>query len=294
MIDDLDDDDKREIYQFIANPTHLPTGRDHSEEFTGHDNPPYHFDTDRVFAALYSKALEATDNTPMPWTELPIHVAVEHLRNLLADEDYDRLHEFVDPAQFPLFERVLPEFRRYMRNQGVLSYQFVMLKNNLPIQAGDTWVTRDIAFYEPQDLKNSKVLRNRGIRVLVANFGELSPRHPDIREQMVDQWHIRWDDEAKAIATQSEMEAINIVARARQTTYREMISNLEMAYTGVSVPKDVLVLRLLKTIEQAIEDPKTRSLLPKDSLSILLELRNYLQPGYLPPQPSPDRPRNTA
>ena len=71
----------------------------------GHDNPPYHFDTDRVFAALYSKALEAIDSTPMPWTELPIHVAVEHLRNLLADEDYDHLYQLNDPAQFPLYEQ---------------------------------------------------------------------------------------------------------------------------------------------------------------------------------------------
>ena len=75
----------------------------------------------------------------------------------------------------------------------------------------------------------------------------------------------------------------------------EIISNLEMAYTGVSVPKDVLVLRLLQTIEQAIKDPKTQALLPKESLSILLELRNYLQPGVDPssiqaPQPQRSTP----
>ena len=283
LIDDLDEEDKNEIHQFVTSAQ--PTGRDHAEEFVGHHNPPYHFDMDRVFAALYSKALEAPDSTAIPWVELPIHVAVEHLRNLLADEDYDRLHQLNDPTSYPLYERVLPEFRRYMRNQGVLAYQFVLWNGKKPFKAGDTWIRRDIAFYEPQDLKNSKVLRNRGIRVLTANFSDLAPRHPGVREQMVDQWRIGWENEAKETATLAEMEALNIIAGARRTTYQEMISNLEMAYTGVGVPKDVLALRLLKTIEQAIEDPKTRALLPKESLSILLELRNFFQPGVVPPQP---------
>ena len=281
-IDDLAEDDKNEIHQYVTSAQ--PTGRDHAEEFTGHHFPPYHFDMDRVFAALYSKALEAPDNTAIPWMELPIHVAVEHLRNLLADEDYDRLHQFNDPTSYPLYQRVLPGFRRYMRNQGVLAYQFVQWKGKKPFKPGDTWIRRDIAFYEPQDLKNSKVLRNRGIRVLTANFSDLTPRHPGIREQMVDQWRIDWDGEAKETATLAEMEALNTIAAARRNAYQEMISNLEMAYTGVGVPKDVLTLRLLKTIEQAIEDPKARALLPKESLSILLELRNFFQPGVVPPQ----------
>jgi hypothetical protein len=292
LFDELDDDDKKEIHQYVL--TNLPTGIDHADEFVGHHNPPYHFDTDRVFAALYSKALEAVDSTPMPWTELPIHVAVEHLRNLLADEDYDSLLQLNDPSQYPLYEQVLPEFRRYMRNQGVLSYQFVLCKNDTPIMVGDTWVKREITFYEPQDLKNSKVLRNRGIRVLTANFSDLTPRHSGVREQMFDQWRIHWESEAKQVATQAEVEAINIVAQARRTTYREIISNLEMAYTGVSVPKDVLAMRLIKTIEQAIEDPKTQALMPKESLAILLELRNYLQPGVMmPQQPGPTIPGGT-
>ena len=107
-----------------------------------------------------------------------------------------------------------------MRNQGVLSYQFVSVKDKTPFKVGDTWVKRDIAFYEPQDLKNSKVLRNRGIRVLTSNFSDLTPRHPGVREQMVDQWRMRWESEAKEIATQAEMEAINIVAQARRTAYQ--------------------------------------------------------------------------
>jgi hypothetical protein len=290
MIDDLDEDDQREIHQFVK--THLPTGRDQDEEFTGHDNPPYHFDTDRVFAALYSKALEATDSTPMPWTELPIHVAVEHLRNLIADEDYDRLYQLNNPAQFPLYERVLPEFRRYLRNQGVLSYQFVLLNGKKPFKVGDTWVKRDIAFYEPQDLKNSKVLRNRGIRVLASNFSEFSPKHAGVREQMVDQWRVHWEGEAKETATQAEMEALNTVAQARRTATREIISNLEMAYTGSAVPKDALVLHLMQTIEQALKDPKTQALLPKDGLAMLIELRNILHPGMIPPQPGSTSPRS--
>jgi hypothetical protein len=291
MSDDLDEDDQREIHQYVK--THFPTGRDHDEEFTGHDSPPYHFDADRVFAALYSKALEAIDSTPMPWTELPIHIAVEHLRNLIADEDYDRLYQFNNPAQFPLYERVLPEFRRFMRNQGVLSYQFVILKGKKPLKKDDTWVKRDLAFYEPQDLKNSKVLRNRGIRVLTSNFSEFAPRHAGVREQMVDAWRARWESEAKEVATQAEMEAIKIVAQARRTATREIISNLEMAYTGTSVPKDALVLHLLQTIEQALKDPKTQALLPKDGLSMLMELRNFLRPGMLPPQPGPTSPGST-
>lgn len=276
ILDDLDEADQSEIHQYVR--MHLPGGDDHDEEFTGHDNPPYHFDADRVFAALYSKALEASDSTPLNWTELPLHVAVEQLRNLIAEEDYDTLFQFNDPAQFPLYERVMPEFKSFIRNQGVLSYQFIIRKNGNPIKTGDTWLKRDIDFFEPQELKNSKVLRNRGIRVLGSNFSEFTPKHPGVREQLVDHWRARWESEANEIATKAEMEAINIVAQAKRTAYREIIGNLEMAYTGASVHKDALALRLFQTLEQAIMDPKTQALLPKDGVSMLLELRNYLAP----------------
>jgi len=289
ILDELDEDDQREIHQYVK--THLPSGDDHDEEFTGHDNPPYHFDADRVFAALYSKALEASDSTPLNWTELPIHVAVEHLRNLIAGEDYDNLHKFNDPAQFPLYEQVMPEFKRFMRNQGILSYQFIIWKNGNPIKEGETWLKRDIDFYEHQELKNSKVLRNRGIRVLGSNFSEFTPKHPRVREQLVEHWRTRWESEAKEITSQAELEAINIVAQAKRTAYREIISNLEMAYTGESVPKDALALHLFQTLEQAIMDPKTQALLPKDGVSMLMELRNYLAPQKNTPQMGDSGPR---
>ncbi len=277
ILDDLDETDQSEIHQYVR--THLPAGDDHDEEFTDHDNPPYHFDADRVFAALYSKALEASDSTPMNWTELPIHVAVEHLRNLIAEEDYDTLYQFNDPAQFPLYERVMPEFKSFMRNQGVLSYQFIIWKNGNPIKEGETWLKRDIDFFQPQELKNSKVLRNRGIRVLGSGFSEFTPKHPGVREQLVDHWRARWENEANEIASKAEMEAINIVAQAKRIAYREIIGNLELAYTGESVPKDALALRLFQVLEQAIMDPKTQALLPKDGISMLVELRNYLTPS---------------
>ena len=253
IIDDLDDADKREIHQYVL--THLPDGIDYEEELLGEVYHPYYYDEDRVFAALYSKALEADDKTTLNWTELPIHVATEKLRNLLSDQNYNALFQINDPNQFPLYEKILPELRRYMRNQGVLAYQFVLRKDGQPIKAGDSWIRRDLDFYRYQDLRNSKVLRNRGIRVISSSFSEFKPKHHGVSEQLFDHWKMGWEGEAQEIATQAEMEAAKIVANARRTTYREIISNLEIAYTGLSVPKDALALRLFQTIEAAILDP---------------------------------------
>jgi hypothetical protein len=154
----------------------------------------------------------------------------------------------------------------------------VIRRDGQPLKTGDSWIRREIDFFRSQDLRNSKVLRNRGIRVIQAGFGELSPKHPGVREQLFEHWRVGWDEQAKEQAIQVEMEAATIVAKARRAAFREIISNLEMAYTGVSAPKDALALRLFQTIEQAMLDPKTQALLPKEGLSLLLELRKYLQP----------------
>ena len=286
--DDLDEADQLEIHQYVQ--SHGPQGGDHEDEIRGQDNHPYYFSEDRIFAALYSKALDADNSTTLNWTELPIHLVTEQLRNLVSDQDYNTLIQVNVPGQFPLYDRILPEIRRFMRNQGVLAYQFVTRKDGKPMKPGDSWIRRELDFYPSQNLRNSKVLRNRGIRIIQAGFGEFSPKHPGVREQLFDHWRLGWDEQAKELTTQAEMEAATIVARARRTAYREIISNLEMAYTGVSVPKDALALRLFQTIEQAMIDPKTQALLPKEGLALLLELRKYFQPGTgTPPRPTPGR-----
>lgn len=285
---DLDEADQREIHQFLQ--TYSPSGGDHEDEIRGQDNHPYYFNEDRIFAALYSKALDADKSTTLNWTELPIHLVTEQLRTLISDQDYNTLFQVNDPGRFPLYDQILPDIRRFMRNQGVLAYQFVIRKDGQPMKVGDSWIRRELDFYRYQELRNSKVLRNRGIRIIQAGFGEFSPKHSDVREQLFEHWRLGWEEHANELTTQSELEAATIVARARRTAYREIISNLEMAYTGVSVPKDALALRLFQTIEQAMLDPKTQAMLPKEGLSLLLELRKYLHPDPVnPPRTAPGR-----
>ena len=243
------------------------------------EHPPFHIDTQRIFAAVYSQARHATESKLDDWTSLPALVATEIFRNMISQVSYDSLYLPDDPARFPLQTDFKPAFTRKVRYQGVISYQFVHRLDGQPPVEGQRVDNRQYRIAPARDLRASKVLRDRGIKVFHAGFSELVPTDPKIRQQRLDNWRARWQKEADLIKADLDLEAVRIKNHARAEKQREMINALLRIIHTSAYPEEALTLRLFQTLEDIASEPSTRQLLPADTVQVLKSLRLWLLSG---------------
>jgi len=141
-----------------------------------------------------------------------------------------------------------------------------------------TWKPNEIETSPIQKLRTSKVLRDRGIKVLVAGFPELTPLHKGVRETLVNHWGAAWQRDA--LKKESEyvqlagQERAHIVASAQG----EIIDSLMEAYRASGSTRDAVVWQIFQVLDSMVSDPETRPLLPAETLDFLWDLRQYLLP----------------
>ena len=284
--DELDNADKAEIFQFIN--TYQPETVE--EILPPRPTPPvsqapYLYDPLRVFAAIYSDSQNEADDTTEPWTALPARVAVDVFRDMLSlwkfndlyrpDAPFDTSQEYT----FPFLERFRPEFNRRMRNLGVLAFQAGRRRDGRLLREGDTWDVVDMTILPERELRNSKVLRDRGIRVIAAGFPELNPAHPGVRQQLVHYWSARWQQEAGRVEAEHWLEAQRVQTRAHAEGQRDMVDVLRRIYGMKELNQAALIIKLFQALEHTAGEPRTRQLLPKESLEFLLKLRDSFLPA---------------
>jgi hypothetical protein len=285
--DELDDADKHEIHafalQFLAyRQANIPLEPlEKSQDF-----PPYPIDEGRIFAAVYSRARHVNESKVDDWSSLPALVATEIFRNLISQVAYDSLYVPDDPAGFPLQAEFKPAFDHTVRYQGVVSYQFVHRLDGQPPEEGQRVDNRLFRLAPAQDLRASKVLRDRGIKVLHAGFSELEPTDPKIRLQRLDNWRARWQKEAESIKANLDLEAVRIKNHARAEKQREMINALSQIINTSAYPEEALTLRIFQLLEDIAVEPSTRQLLPADTIQVLNGLRTWLLPEDQPAPPA--------
>jgi hypothetical protein len=132
------------------------------------------------------------------------------------------------------------------------------------------------------ELKNSKVLRDRGIRVIASGFGDLVVDER-IYKQRLDNWRALWDQETDIMEAGLEWESMRARTRARIQAQQEFVQSLTQIYQTNANSKEILALRVLQALEAAAADPKTRQLLPEDTFSMLRSIHDWLLPqdmGY--------------
>jgi hypothetical protein len=278
--DELDEIDKREIHRFAQQ---YLAYRQPNEPLETQDKdlaqPPFHIDQQRIFAAVYSQARHATESKLDDWTSLPALVATEIFRNMISQVSYDSLYLPDDPSRFPLQTDFKPAFARKVRYQGVMSYQFVHRLDGQPPAEGQRLDNRQFRLAPVQPLRASKVLRDRGIKVLHAGISELMPTDAKIRQQRLDNWRARWQKEADLIKADLDLEAVRIKNHARAEKQREMINNLSLIINTSAYPEEALTLRIFQALEDIAAEPTTRQLLPVDTIQVLKSLRLWLSPG---------------
>lgn len=279
IVDDLDEQDKQEIHAYVQNKVldgplpELAPQDSHVGEM-----PPYVYYDSYVFNAVNSKAVNLRAEREEDWTELPLRVAVETFQRLIAGYTYDSLYAQGDEDDFPLLNVVKPRFAVEMRNQSVLSFQFLRPHPGQPLQPEEIVNRAKFRIYPVEELRGPKVLRQRGIKILHASFSELRPVNPGIQQQRLEQWQTHWQKEADQVKADHDLEVMRIRNRARADTQREMILKLSRIFEKNPRSEEALALHLFQVLENAANDPNTRQLLPRDTIDMLSSLHRWLQP----------------
>jgi len=235
------------------------------------------FDSERVFAAVYSRARHAKDGMLGEWTELPAYVAAEAFRNLLAHENYDDLYLPDDPEKFPLSD-FKSQFGRIVRNMGILGYQIVMRKDGTPLKSGQAWNVDELIFSEATRFQSAAILRDRGIKVLSVGFSDLVPANEIVRAQLFENWRAHWQQETQKTLADHELRTIRIHNHERSRTQQDMIYSLSRIFQDGRYTEEALAIRLYQALEVAAINPTTQRLLPSDTVQMLSNLRQWLLP----------------
>lgn len=287
--DELDPDDVREIHRFTNN--HREEGSNGEVAPESEDRffqAPYVFDAERVFNAVYGERRHLKDGNVQDWTTLPVQVAIEIFHDMLSIENYDDLYKPGEEKLFPFRSEFRPKFSARVRNQGVLAYQYIRRKDGKPVEAGQDWEVQQFEIFPPRQLVTSKVLRNRGIRVIASGFAELRPTNPAVFQQRFDHWQASWQKDADLTLADYEYKALQIRAHARAIAQKDICFSLGNLLKS-KIPDEVLALRLLQALEVFAKEPETERLLPRETVNTLSALNQWLYSGGKPPAPPPDR-----
>lgn len=272
---DLDETDRREIHQYARVAERL-------EEISPYADLPAAsrwpvFNPQRVFAAVFAQA-RGNENELVPWADLPTAIASELFREVISTVNYDDLYKGQDPNRFPLPE-VKARLRLAMQNNGILSYRVLYHQERRGLEIGSEYDPQELRMTAVQSLRNSKVLRDRGIKVIVSGFGDLMPLSPEVWDQRVDNWSAPWVREMASVQAETGLEVGRIRSQARAQAQQQLFYSLRRLFEDTNLTEEALVIRVYQSLEQAAANPLTRQLLPANTIDMMRTIHNWLLPG---------------
>lgn len=278
VTDEIDDSDRIEIHQFIiTDPSLQPLDAtlDNQARRTNPDGPPFVVEPVSVFQAIFAQADDLPENRQLEWYDLPNFIAIEHFRNLLAREIYDHLYDPLHASNYPIRD-VRTNLRRWVRNQGVLSYQFIRSADNQPLEIGQIFATGDLLVSNIQLLRTPKILRSRGIKVKFAGFSELDPTDPNVRKQFFDFWQAQRERDAAFVLSDFDLDLARLRNQWRIQAQQEILNEFINILDANPNANEALAMHVLQTLESAATDSETSPLLPEQTIEMLRNLRNWL------------------
>jgi hypothetical protein len=280
----IDPDDRNEIEQFIqAEHLMMPLPEWERQQAINLDNngAPFTYDPVRIFRAIYARSTEIPGLEDIEWTELPNFIVTGIFHDLLAGEMYDRLYLPLNAGPLPLRDlRTL--LNRLIRNQGVLSYQYVKRKDDKPFRANERIPADQIMVSNVQSLtnvlpiNNPKLLRARGIGMRFAGFTDLRPTRPEVRQQFFERWQAERRRDQDIILGGLELRAMRLRNQWRLEMQREILDEFLNILDANPSANDALAIHVLQALENAATDPETNRLLRDDTLAMLRNLHGWL------------------
>jgi len=273
LLDELDEEDRREIHHFARVAGRLGV-LGHYQPIPPASQLP-EFDAGRVFAAVFSAARNAQDEV-VPWYELPTQVAVEQFREILSRENYDTLYQQGTSARLPLSE-VQAKLRVRMRDMGILSFR-VLSHRSQDLEVGQVYAPVELFVSPVRALTGSKVLRDRGIKIIAGGFGDLMPVSEEVYQQRLDNWRATWERDIALVQANRDLEAMRIRSRAQAQAQRDLFNAFSKIFQSNENSQEVLTIRVFQALESLAGDPKTRQFLPHETVNIISNLHGLLMP----------------
>jgi hypothetical protein len=238
------------------------------------------FNEERVFSAVFAQARDSEQEI-IPWTDLPTRVAAGFYRDLLPTINYNDLYDASGTGDFPL-PGYKAKLRRAMRNNGVLSYRLIYHTSRAPLVEGNVYHENALIVSNIYPLKNSKLLRDRGIKIIFSSFGDLIPVSPLIYKQRLDSWRAKWEKELDITTAGRELQAMRVRSRALADAQHDLWYQLSQIFSVQEHSEEALALRVMQALETAAADPKTRELLPATTMDMLRHVNSIFTSHYLP------------
>jgi hypothetical protein len=275
----LDELDRQEIHHYARVADRL--GNIEPFKMIETPDPLPVFNPDRVFSAAISEARNKDDEL-IPWYDLPTQVEADLFRSILSHANYNELYGVGESEDFPM-----PGFKRQlsnaMRNYSLLGYRLVLHRARITLRLNQEYEETDLEVSSPQILKNPKILRDRGIKIVASGFGEISlpaesPISVIIPKQRVDNWSASWQRDAEVVRASGELAANRVRAREQAMATQSLYGALSEILSNPKYSQEALALRVFQALENAAADAETRHLLPQQTLDMLKTIHNWLLP----------------
>ncbi len=205
---------------------------------------------------------------------------------------YDKLYSLDSPEPvYYLYDTFKPEFRRKVKEMGVLSYQFVQRKDGrMPTRRRYYSIPMNTYFWDVVELHNPKPIRDRGIKVIEAGFSDFKPIDSTIPDQRFDSWRAQWQKETELTNAEYDLEIMREMNHARAHAQREIIYNLSQIFKLPGYTQDAMAIRIFQALESAAANPATNRLLPRDTVDMLRNFQRLLFTQSRDGQPPEDLP----
>jgi len=274
LLDELEEEDRREIHRYARVAGRLGVLGPYNPTAPNSQIPE--FDAERVFSAISSAARNAQDEV-VPWYDLPAQVAVEQFQEILSRENYDTLYQQGSSSRLPLQE-VQFKLRVRMRDMGILSFRLLIHKGQ-DLEIGQVYNPAELLVSPVRALTGSKVLRDRGIKVITSSFGDLMPVSEEVYKQRLDNWRATWERDIALVRANRDLEAMRVRSRAQAQAQRDLFNAFSQIFQSTENSQEVLTIRVFQALESLAGDPKTRQFLPPETVNIIRNLGGWLLPS---------------
>jgi hypothetical protein len=204
-------------------------------------------------------------------------VASAYFREILSQVNYDELYR-IGEEQAPI-TRYKSRLRLAIRNNGLLSYRLIYPRNGVSLEVGKAYSESDLRVTDVNPLTNSKMLRDRGIRVIAAGFGDVMPVSEAVYRYRLESWRAPWQRETEVVSATKELEATRIRAKARAAAQRDLAASMGRIFQTYENSQEILVLRIFQALEGVATDPRTRQLLPNNAIDMMRSLQMWVMPN---------------
>jgi len=297
--DELDEQDRFFIHRQVRN---LINSSDPKKYVALSDRNQFEFNRDRVFRAITSQSL--TQNGEFQeWEQVPLQYTKDIFERILLNYTFEELfgeRNKITGDNFPIL-RINQEIRRRVRNNSLLSFRLLWQKRGLSLpdtEEGGPPYRADRINTAPNRKDNSaeskqsmdlpvepleanlesdgKLLRARGIRLLIAEFENLRPKHDEINDIRLYSWNAGWEKETQFIQADSELEYLQIMNEAGRTNQRQFGENL-MRIIQSENPEEVVLIQLLSAIQSLVNRSGYEDYLPKDVNALLSNIEKWFK-----------------